>query len=64
MVIYITTIVKDIVKDEILGAGVVGMGYIGASVDSASGFSDGGLLPGMGADICKKVSSDFANRIT
>ena len=40
------------------------MGYIGASADSAVGFSDGGLLTGMGVDIGKKVSSDFANRIT
>ena len=40
------------------------MGYIGASADAAIGFSDGGLLTGMGADIGKKVSSDFANRIT
>ena len=40
------------------------MGYIGALADSAIGFSDGGLLTGMGADIDKKVSSDFANRIT
>ena len=39
------------------------MGYIGASADAATGFSDGGLLTGMGADI-GKVSSDFANRIT
>ena len=28
------------------------------------GFSDGGLLSGSGADIGKKVSTDFANRIT
>ena len=27
------------------------MGYIGASADSATGFSDGGLLSGLGADI-------------
>ena len=40
------------------------MGYIGASVDSATGFSDGGLLTGVGADIGKKVSTDFANSIT
>ena len=40
------------------------MGYIGASADSAFGFADGGLLTGLGADIDKKVSSDFANRIT
>ena len=31
---------------------------------SAIGFIDGGLLTGMGADISKKVSTDFADRIT
>ena len=31
---------------------------------SAIGFSDGGLLFGLGADIDKNISSDFANRIT
>ena len=55
---------KNIVKDEIVGAGVAGMGYIGASADSAIGFSDGGSLAGLCADICKKVSFDLANRIT
>ena len=40
------------------------MGYVGASADFAIIFSDGGLLTGMGVDICKKVSTDFANRIT
>ena len=40
------------------------MGYIGTSADAAIGFSDGGLLTGMGVDIGKKVSTDFANRIT
>ena len=33
-------------------------------MDTAIGFSDGGLLTGMGGYIGKKVSSDFANRIT
>ena len=33
-------------------------------MDSAIGFSDAGLLSGLGSDIGKKVSSDFANRIT
>ena len=33
-------------------------------MDSAIGFSDGGILIGLGADIGKKVSADFANRIT
>ena len=39
------------------------MGYIGASADTAIGFSDGGLLTRMGADISKKVSTDFSNKI-
>ena len=56
--------IKNIVKDEIVGAGVAGMGYIGASADAAIGFSDGGILTGMGADIGKKISTDFADRIT
>ena len=55
---------KNIVKDEIVGAGVAGGLAVGATVDSATGFSDGGLLSGLGADIGKKVSTDFANRIT
>ena len=37
---------------------------MGASADAAIGFSDGGILNGLGADIGKKVSSDFANMIT
>ena len=57
-------ILKNIVKNEIASAGAAGMGYIGASADSAIGFSDGGLLTGLGADIGKKISTDFANRIT
>ena len=55
---------KNIIENEIVGAGVAGGVAIGTSVDSAIGFSDGGLLSGLGADIGKKVSSDFANRIT
>ena len=55
---------KNIVKDEIVGAGAAGGLAIGTTVDSATGFSDGGLLSGLGADICKRISSDFANRIT
>ena len=55
---------KNIVKDEIVGAGVAGGLSIGASADSAIGFSDGGLLTGSGTDIGKKVSTDFADRIT
>ena len=45
-------------------AGAASAVAIGASVDSAICFLDGGLLTGMGADIGKQVSSDFANRIT
>ena len=40
------------------------MGYIGASVDAGIGFSDGGLLTGMGADISKKIGTDMTNRLT
>ena len=58
------TIIKNIIKNGIVGAGVAGMGYMCASADSAIGFSDGGLLTAMGTDIGKKVSSDFANWIT
>ena len=58
------SLLKNIVKDEIVGAGVAGGLAIGASADSAIGFSDGGLLSGLGADIGKKISTDFANRIT
>ena len=57
-------LLKNIVKDEIIGTGTAGGLAAGATVDSAIGFSDGGLLSGLGADIGKKVSSDFANRIT
>ena len=57
-------LLKNIVKDEIVGAGTAGGLAAGATVDSAIGFSDGGLLSGLGADIGKKVSTDFANRIT
>ena len=55
---------KNIVKHEIVGAGVAGGLAIGASVDSATGFSDGGLLSGLGADMGKQILSDFSNRIT
>ena len=63
-VTYQTHYEKNIAKKDIVGAGAAGMGYIGTSADAATGFSDAGLLTGMGADIGKKVSSDFANRIT
>ena len=57
-------LLKNIIKDGIVGAGAASGVSIGASVDSAIGFADGGLLAGLSANICKKVSSDFANRIT
>ena len=52
------------VKDSILDLGVAGGVAIGASADSAIGFSDGGVLTGLGADIGKKISTDMANRLT
>ena len=55
---------KSIIKNEIIGAGAAGGLAIGTSADSAIGFSDGGLLTGMGANIGKKVSTVFANRVT
>ena len=54
---------KNIVKNEIVAGGVAGGLAIGTTVDSV-GFSDGGLLFGLGGDIGKKVSTDFSNRIT
>ena len=57
-------ILENIAKDEKVTAGAASGLAIGASADGAIGFSDGGLLSGLGADIGKKVSSDFANRIT
>ena len=61
---YKITIIENIVKDEIVTAGVAGGLAIGTSADAAIGFSDGGLLSGLGADIGEKISFDFANRIT
>ena len=40
------------------------MGYIGASVDAGVGFSDGGLLTGMGVDVGRKIGTDMASRLT
>ena len=57
-------LLKSIVKDEIVAGGAASGLAIGASADSAIGFSDGGLLSGLGADIGKKISYDFVNRIT
>ena len=42
------------VKNEIVGAGVAGGLAIGTSADAAIGFSDGGLLSGLGAEVGKK----------
>ena len=55
---------KSIVKNEIMAAGIAGGLAAGATAESAIGFSDGGLLIGVGADIGKKVSTDMANRLT
>ena len=55
---------KNIVKDAIVTAGTASGLPIASTMDSATGFADAGLLTGMVADIGKKVSSDFANRIT
>ena len=55
---------KSIVKNSIFDLGVAGGLAIGASADSATGFVDGGLLTGMGADLSKKISTDMANRLT
>ena len=57
-------VLKTIATDEIIGAGAAGMGYIGGTIDSAIGFSDAGLLTGLGADIGENLGNDFANRIT
>ena len=55
---------KPTVKNEITAAGIAGGLATGASADSAIGFSDVGLLIGLGADIGKKVPTDMANRLT
>ena len=55
---------KNAVKDEIVGVSAASGLAVGASADSATGFSDAGLLSGLGANTCKKISPDFANRIT
>ena len=60
----IVTIIKRHNQNEIVGSGVAGGLSIGGTMDSTIGFADAGLLSGLGADIGKKISSDFANRIT
>ena len=57
-------VLNNIVKDEIVTAGVAGGLAIGASADSALGFSEGGLLSALATDTGKQISSDFVNRIT
>ena len=57
-------LLKTIAKDEIKTAAVAGGGSIGSMADSAIGFSDGGLMTGLGAELGKNIGSDFANRIT
>ena len=44
--------------------GVAGGFSTGAFLDSAIGFSDGGVLTGLGADIGKHISTDMANILT
>ena len=44
--------------------GVAGGVAIGASADSTIGFSDGGLLTGLGGDIGKPVATDMVIRLT
>ena len=46
-----------------IGAGVASGLSTGTSADAAIRFSYGGLLSGLGADIGKKISSDFSSRI-
>ena len=55
---------KTIIKDSILDLGVANGVSIGASLDSAIGFIDGGLLIGLGADTGKMISTDMGNRLT
>ena len=55
---------KTIVKDCILDLGVAGGVSIGAPADSATGFSDGGVLIGLGAGIGKKVATDMGSSLT
>ena len=55
---------KSIIKNSILDLGVASGVAIGASADSAIGFSDGGVLTGLGADIGKRIPTDMANRVT
>ena len=55
---------KSIVKNSILDLGVAGGVATGASADYAIGFSDGGVLIGVGADIGKKVATDMGNILT
>ena len=47
-------LLNNIVKNDIVTAGAASGLAIGASADSAIGFSDGGLLTAMGFDICTK----------
>ena len=55
---------KNIVQNEIVGAGAASGLAIGTSADSATGVAGGGVLSGLGADIGKNVSSDFAKSVT
>ena len=55
---------KSIFKNSILDLGVASGAAIGAAVDYAIGFSDGGVLIGLGVDIGKKISTDMGNILT
>ena len=55
---------KSIINNYILYFCVAGGAIAGGAIDSAIGFSDGGILTGMGADIGKKISTDMANILT
>ena len=48
-------LLTNIVKDEIVSVGAAGGLAIGGTMGSAIGFSDGGLLSRMGADIGNKM---------
>ena len=50
--------------DEIIGAGVASGTAVGVSADSFIGFSDGGLLIALGADMGNNIATGMCNRLT
>ena len=64
LAIVLASLGKTTVKDGTLDLGVAGGVAIGTSADSAIGFSDGGVLIALGADIRKKVATDMGNILT